>query len=155
MKKNLTIAVSSLILLLLALPLSLNANQVPAPQALDIEAAVPTIPGLEDMDTQDFMRLTPRELKKLGIKLSLRDRLVLRQVQYQVHRKLKKGEAFDLEELYDLEDRRFSIGGFLLGFFFSFIGVLIAILFGRDAVRSALYGMLVNLIIGLIVYASS
>jgi hypothetical protein len=153
MIKNFTVTISSLILLLL--PLCLNASQGPPPQALDIEAAVPTIPGLEDMDTQDFMRLNPRELKKMGIELSLRDRLVLRQVQYQVHRKLKKGEAFDLEELYTLEDRRFSIGGFLLGFFFSLIGVLIAILFGRDAVRSALYGALTSLIIGLIIGASA
>ena len=82
--------------------------------------------------------------------MSLRDRLVLRGVQYQVHRKVKKGEDFNLEELYSLEDRDFSFGGFLLGFFLGLIGLLIALLFGRNAVRSALYGMICNAIIILI-----
>ena len=106
---------------------------------------------VQNLDTEAFLALTPKALaKQTGKKLKLRDRIVLRIAQVQVKRQLKKGKSVNISEDYAAANRRFNIGGFLLGFFFSLVGVLIAILFGRNAVRSALLGALISLIIWLI-----
>jgi len=104
-----------------------------------------------EMDAEKFLALDAKGLsQKLGRKAKLRDKIVLKIVQRKVKRQLKKGEQVNIAEEFIASDRSFNIGGFLLGFFFSLIGVLIAILFGRNAVRSALLGFLVGLIVALL-----
>lgn len=83
-------------------------------------------------------------------KLKLKEKVVLKLAQRQVKKQLKKSQKVDVEEIYESAERRFSIGGFLLGFFLGLIGVLIALLFGKNAVRSSLIGLLCWAIIVLI-----
>lgn len=69
-----------------------------------------------------------------------------------IKRELRKGIKSDLDDSYRDNNRRFSVGGFLLGFFFSLIGCLIAILFGANAFRSSLLGLLCGIIVVLIAW---
>ena len=105
--------------------------------------------GTVDVDT--FANMSLKEVAaKTGKKLKLRDKIVLKLAQKQIKKNLKKGKPINAEEIYTTSDKRFNLGGFLLGFFFSLLGVLVALLFGKNAVRSALLGTLCGLIVVLI-----
>lgn len=155
MKKLLTLSLPAFLVLLLVSPQSLFAGQLPAHQPTRADIMQPTI-DLENLTAEEFLQLSPKGIREAtGKKLSLREKIVLRQVQYQVDRQLKRGETVQLDEMYKVADRKFNLGGFLLGLFLGPLGVLIAILFGRDAIRSSLYGLLVLVILGLITAAAS
>ncbi|MEL6671090.1 MAG: hypothetical protein AAFR61_02830 [Bacteroidota bacterium] len=154
MKKITTHFLPFFLLFLLTAPLGLQAGEnhssFPEPAV-----NTPTL-DLSEMDIEAFMALTPKAIKQArGAKVTLRERIVLRMAQNEVRKKLRKGEEVQLEALYKETASDFSFGGFLLGFFLGIIGVLIALLFGKKAVRSALYGMVTQLIIGLIAWVAS
>lgn len=103
---------------------------------------------------QEFVQLNAKEFAELtNQKFGLKERMVFNFTKRQVRRQLAKGEMqLQATEMYFNNSARFNLGGFLLGFFLGLIGVLIAILFGRNAVRSALIGFLCLIIVGLIVW---
>ena len=105
-----------------------------------------------EMSPEAFLEISPRDIQaQTGEKMKLGDRIALRMAQRKVKKAMRNGEALDLAAAYDDAKGNFSIGGFLLGFFLGLLGVLIALLFGWDAVRSALLGMVVWLIAFLII----
>ena len=94
----------------------------------------------------DFKSLEEASQKKL----SVREKIVAKIAQRSLKKELRKGKDIDLDDYYHRSDRRFSIGGFLLGFFFPIIGSLVAILFGGNAFRSSLLVLLCAAIVVLI-----
>ena len=99
-------------------------------------------------NVQDFVSLTWKEAAAAkNQKLTLREKLVLKIAQQKVKRNIKKDRPADAEAVYTTTAADFSIGGFLLGFFLGPIGILIALLFGRRAVRSSLIGCLCAIIV--------
>ena len=103
-------------------------------------------------NVEAFVNMTPKEIAAArGKQLKLRDKIVLKLAQKKIKKHLKKGTSVDVEEIYETADKSFNIGGFLLGFFLSIIGVLIALLFGKNAFRSSLIGLLCGAIVALIV----
>ena len=101
---------------------------------------------------ESFVKADFKSLEKASQKkLSVRDKIVIKIAQRKLKNELRKGNTIDLDDYYHRSDRRFSIGGFLLGFFFPIIGSLVAILFGGNAFRSSLLGLLCAIIVGLIV----
>jgi hypothetical protein len=111
----------------------------------------PTQNLLTNLDLNQFLNLRPQDLKHLNRgRVTLKDKIVLKLAQKSVKRQLKKGASIELDGVYAEANNNFNIGGFLLGFFFSIIGVLVAILFGKNAVRSALLGALCGLLVVLI-----
>ncbi|MCB0705467.1 MAG: hypothetical protein KDC34_09170 [Saprospiraceae bacterium] len=133
------------LMLLLFTPLiGFSAVNVEAPS---LQHEVATSQWLNDLSVDEFLALSPRDIQeKTGKKVKLADRIALRLTQ----RQLKKNKSLDFGAAYEDASGNFSIGGFLLGFFFGLIGVLIALLFGRNAVRSSLIGLLCFVIVWLI-----
>lgn len=140
-----------LLLLVFAYPAITNAAvHYPTPTISDIQANSPEA-LISQMDAEAILALKPSDVQaQTGQKMKLADRVALRLTQHQVRRAMKKGESLDMGAYYEDARGNFSIGGFLLGFFFSLIGVLIAILFGGNAFRSALLGALCGLLVVLI-----
>ena len=104
-------------------------------------SGIPTESPVTNLDPNQFLNLRSADLKHFRKgRVTLQDKIVLKLAQKAVKKQLKKGTSFELEALYAKANNNFNIGGFLLGFFFSIIGVLVAILFGKNAVRSALLG---------------
>lgn len=114
-------------------------------------SGIPTRSPVTNLDPNQFLNLRSADLKHIRKgRVTLKDKIVLKLAQKAVKKQLKKGTSFELEALYAKANNNFNIGGFLLGFFFSIIGVLVAILFGKNAVRSALLGALCGLLVVLI-----
>lgn len=142
-----------------ALAFAGSAASLPTTLTTDTE---PTVTGWflkegQCMAVKDFLMLTPRKIKeRTGEKLSLKERLALRYVQFQIKRDMKKGVSpadgtFNLDD----EDRKFHIGGFLLGLLVPLIGYPISLLFkNRNVRRSALIGFGVQIVILLILLAT-
>ena len=104
---------------------------------------------------QDFLDLSPKDItKNTGKKQKLKDKIVLRLVQKRIKKKIKNNKFFDISEEYPNATNDFNVGGFLLGFFLGIIGVLLAVLFGGNAVKSSLIGLLCWIIVLVIVVAS-
>ncbi len=126
--------------------------------SLSFTAAFGVIPGSEyslekeKLTAEKFVRLSAREFGTLtNQNLGWKQKMVLKYTQHQVKKRLSKGESINsVEEMFYNNTSRFNLGGFLLGFFLGLVGVLIALLFGRNAVRSALIGCLCLIIVGLI-----
>ncbi|WP_367390210.1 hypothetical protein [Lewinella sp. LCG006] len=97
---------------------------------------------------EDFVHLSAKDVAaRTGERLSLKEKLVLKVVQRQVKRQLKKGERVDLKSAHAEAGTTVNLGGFLLGLLLGLLGVLIALLIDRDLVTSALYGLLVLVVI--------
>lgn len=98
---------------------------------------------LKNFTTKDYQVL-------MGKKLTLRDKLVF---QFAKQGLMKTHRTVNQETLHKAVSNigsDFNLGGFLLGFILSFIGVLIALLFGGDVLRWAWKGFLIGLLVGLI-----
>lgn len=106
----------------------------------------------DKLTAEKFVQLSAKEFGTItNQKLGWKQKMVLKYTQHQIKKQLTRGESIgSAEEMYYNNSSRFSLGGFLLGFFLGLIGVLIAILFGRNAVRSALIGLLCLIIVGLL-----
>lgn len=141
----------SLSLLLVLVFISYTAEAVRPKVKVDPSATI-AYKGIENMTIESFLDLNPKKIKEeTGQKLKLKEKIVLKLVQRDIRKKVKKNEVVNFEEDYAAAKRNFNLGGFLLGFFFSLLGVLVALLFGKDAVRSAWKGFLVGLLVGLLI----
>ena len=105
--------------------------------------------GVDNVD--DFVKLSWKEAANAKqAKLTFKEKVVLKVAQRKMKKKMKKGESFSAENVYTATASDFNLGGFLLGLILGPIGILIALLFGRNAVRWALYGFLVWIVLVLI-----
>ncbi len=134
----------------MAYPLGAGTIEV-FPTTLNLNKQTSAFDGFDNLTTLQFLKLTPKDLhSRTGKRVTLKERIVLKLVQKRAKKSLTQGMRFNLAEAKATADGNFNLGGFLLGFFFSLIGVLIAILFGRNAVRSALIGALCGLLVAAI-----
>ncbi|MCB0656221.1 MAG: hypothetical protein KDC57_08805 [Saprospiraceae bacterium] len=98
----------------------------------------------------EYSQMRIKDLQELsGHKLKWQEKVSFKLTQRAIKKKLRRGEAFDFDAS---SSYRFNIGGFLLGFFLGVVGVLLSLLFGRNAFRSSLIGLLCWVIILLIVF---
>jgi hypothetical protein len=98
-------------------------------------AAVKPEDPANSMLVQQFLTLTPKKYYELtGKKMKLSQKISLRLAQWKVKKMIRKGKSVDLMALSKkgIDSSDFNIAGFLLGFFLSLIGVLIAYLVGGD-----------------------
>lgn len=109
---------------------------------------------LNDLLVRKFVELTPREYEKLtGKDLSLSQKISFKLAQWKIKRMLKKGKTVDLLSMTKkgIDTSDFNIVGFLLGFFLSIIGVLIAYLINdEEVIKWAWLGAALSLIIWLL-----
>jgi hypothetical protein len=98
----------------------------------------PVDPALNAVMVQQFLKLTPQKYYELtGKKMKLSQKISLKLAQWKIKRMLKKGKTVDLVAMTQkkgIDTSDFSIAGFLLGFFLSLIGVLIAYLIDDEAI---------------------
>ena len=103
---------------------------------------------LNDLSPQDFLELEAKDLKEMtGKRVRLRDRYALAMTKRLVKKQLKKGEKVNISAEYKENASGFSVVGFLLGFFLSILGALLAWIFFQDGLKSALLGMLCSALI--------
>ena len=88
----------------------------------------------------------------MGRKLSLREKIVFRFVKSDLLSQSNSVTKADFLKRANETGSGFNLGGFLLGFFLSLLGVLIALLFGKNVVKWAWKGFLVSLVVGIIYY---
>ena len=135
-----TIFISLFTIVLSCFSVGVYAGQFSENQPISIQENTPQI-DFENMDAEEFLALNPRALKRAtGKKLSIRERIILRQVQAQVNRKMTKGETFEISEMYQVAEDDFNGAAFALGFLLGLVGVLIAYLIDETYTRSAWIG---------------
>jgi hypothetical protein len=98
----------------------------------------PIDPAMNAALIQQFLKLTPQKYYELtGKRMKLSQKISLKLAQWKIKRMMKKGKAVDLVAMTTkkgIDTSDFSIAGFLLGFFLSLIGVLIAYLLDDEAI---------------------
>jgi hypothetical protein len=106
------------------------------------------------MLVQQFLSLTPKKYQELtGRKMSLPQKISLKLAQMKVKKMLKQGKKVDLLAMSKkgVNTSDFNIAGFLLGFFLSLLGVLIAYLLDNEAIiKWAWIGAGISLLIWLL-----
>ena len=141
---ELSLGILALILLLPASSMAVNSKRFVPPTTLEAYALDPAM----NLSVSQFAALSVKELQNMSHrKLNLQDKLAFKLTQRAIKKKIKRGEVYNFD---DAANYRFNIGGFLLGFFLGIVGVLLALLFGRNAFRSSLIGLLCWVIILLI-----
>jgi hypothetical protein len=109
---------------------------------------------LNDLLIKRFLELTPKQYEELtGKDMKLSQKVSFKLAQWKIKRMLKKGKTVDLMSMTKkgIDTSDFNIAGFLLGFFLSLIGVLIAYLIGGDdIIKWAWLGAGLSLIIWLL-----
>jgi hypothetical protein len=107
------------------------------------------------MSVEEFLALTPKKYKELtGEKLSLSQKISLRIVQKKIRKAIKNNEKVDSVTIANaVGTYDFNIGGFVLGFLLSVVGVLIAYLIGdTNVIKWAWIGFGVSFLIFLLVW---
>ena len=99
-----------------------------------------TVEQINDMTTVEIE-------KHIGKKFKLTEKAGLFLGKYKINRLLRKGySSEEVEKMLARRDFSFSILGFLLGFFLSVIGILIAwLIWGRVGLKSSAFGAIFNL----------
>jgi len=91
----------------------------------------------------DFLELSPADIAETtGKKLNLKEKVIFKLTQRKINKKIRKGIFFNTKTEYENATNNFNVGGFMLGFFLGPIGVVLAILFGGNALKSSLLGFL-------------
>ncbi len=95
----------------------------------------------------DVLRYSPKEFEAIyGVDLTMKQKLAYRFAKADIRYRMSQGDY----ELANMPSRSsgFTFLGFLLGFFFSLIGVLIAwLIWGRRGLISSLWGVLFGFIL--------
>ncbi len=101
--------------------------------------------------TLDLSTLSAKEYGVLlGKKMNLKDRIIFHFAKQELSKISKQVDKATFDGAFRSSGSDFNLGGFLLGFFLSIIGVLIAYLFGKDVVRWAWKGFWVSVLVWLI-----
>jgi hypothetical protein len=119
------------------------------------ELQIPLYGSDKTISLADFLKLTPKGYKELtGKKLKLKDKLGLKLIQREFKKCIDKDGTVNVEKMKKVDGSGFNIGGFLLGFFLSIIGVLIAYLISKgeqpNLVKWAWIGAAISLVIYLL-----
>ena len=88
--------------------------------------------------------------KMIGKKLSLRDKIVFHFAKKELLTQNATVDRQTLDKAVGYNSSDFNLGGFLLGFILSIIGVLIALLFGGNVLRWAWKGFWISVLVWLI-----
>ncbi len=105
---------------------------------------------MDQLSMDQIANMDRKEIEQqIGRKFKLTERAGLVLGKYKINRLFKKGlKAQEVKQQMGRGDFSFSIGGFLLGFFLSLIGVLLAWLFwGRKGLKSAIFGAIFNILL--------
>jgi hypothetical protein len=101
--------------------------------------------------TLDLSTLSAKEYGALvGKKMSLKDKIVFHFTKEELSKASKNVDKTTFDKAFSSGSSDFNLGGFLLGFFLSIFGVLIALLFGKDVLRWAWKGFWVSLLVWVI-----
>jgi len=106
--------------------------------------------NLGALSATQILSLTPKGYEEMsGKKMSFKQKFILKYVQHNIKRDLKKEGSVDVKNYFDEGDRRFNLGGFALGFLLGLIGVALAHIFSNNKSfrRSSWYGIGAVLII--------
>jgi hypothetical protein len=109
---------------------------------------------LSNMSVKDFLSLTPKKFRELtGEKMTLSQKISLKIAQHKLKKALKANPQAELSVMpAGIDSSDFNIGGFILGFLLSVIGVLIAYLIGdSNVIKWAWIGFGISLIIYLLI----
>ncbi len=130
---------------------SSNLHAVKTAVVTEEKSAMEIYLDMHELDGEDFLNLKAKTIRKATKKkLTLKERIHLKVVKYEMAHQMRKNADFNAEEYYRVAAGGFSLGGFLLGFFLPIIGSLIALLFGWNAFRWSLIGTLTWVVAGFI-----
>lgn len=110
---------------------------------------------LDQMSVDEILQSSNKDIQKnISSKLSLRDKVFLFTHKGKLHKAKQAGKSeAEMKSMMEHSDKQFSFIAFLLGFFLSLIGVLIAYIFMKNSkAKSSWYGLLTSAIIGLIAF---
>ena len=110
---------------------------------------------LEKMSIDEVLKSSMKEIQmETSTKLSFRDKVFLFTHKGKIKKAKKAGlNEAELQSMMEHSSREFSLVAFLLGFFLSLIGVLIAYVFMKNSkAKSSWYGLLTSALIGLIAF---
>lgn len=102
---------------------------------------------LENLNAEEILNMNRKEIEQvIGKRIKLKDRGGLMLAKYKINRAFKKGfDVNQIDQMMGAGDFDFSIIGFLLGFFLSLLGILLAwIFFGTSGLKSSVFGALFN-----------
>ena len=127
---------SLLVFALMIFNLTTSALTVPSTEPVPPKSENTVVTPFTGMTVQDFLALTPKKYKELtGEKLSITQKISLKLAQKKIRKAVKNNESIDSATMANAVDTSdFNIGGFVLGFLLSVIGVLIAYLIGDTSV---------------------
>lgn len=122
----------------------------PEPTATD-----PMVSGAflqDDISLHSFYQYSPKTHKEItGERMGIKDRAFLLFVKADLKQRHRKGESFSEGIGLDNEAKKFHLGGFLLGFLFGLIGLLLSLLWkNKNVRRSAFKGLVAWLVILLV-----
>lgn len=109
----------------------------------------------KNMSVEEILNSSNKEIQhKISSKLSFKEKVFLFTHKGKLHKAVKKGMSEEeAKSMMEHSSKEFSLFAFLLGFFLSLIGVLIAYIFMKNSkARSAWIGVLTSLLVGLIVF---
>ncbi len=154
MKAKLNLLFFPLLFSLFLLPNTTQAVVNPTPES--ISPKMENLTGSSAISLDDIVNLNAKELgKKRGKKLKLKERLGFFIMKKEIKRARKKGksDAEIIKKMSTPENDAKNIIAYLLGLFFSLIGVLLVFLIFRKSTKYAWYGFLTYLaIIALILF---
>lgn len=156
MRKNLFFVLAFLMLSMNAFTVSASFSKPETKSEVVETKPAPT--GLQDLTAEQLLSLTTKGYQELtGKKMSFKDKFVLKYVQQNIKRDLRKTGEVDIKSYFDDGSMRFNIGGFALGFFLGLIGVALAHIFSNNKSfrRSSWYGVGAVLILAIIIAAAS
>lgn len=113
---------------------------------LDVAKSTPEL-ILENLNSEEIFNMNRKEIEQvIGKRLKWKDRGGLMLAKYKINRAFKKGfDVNQVDQMMGAGDFNFSIVGFLLGFFLSLLGILLAwIFFGNSGLKSSVFGALFN-----------
>jgi hypothetical protein len=148
MKAKLNLFLFSLFLSLFFLPNFTHAVVHPTPE--NLSPKIENFTGSTALSLDDIVNLNAKELgKKRGKKLKLKERIAFFIMKKEIKRARKKGKSDTeiIQELGTPEEDAKNIIAYLLGLFFSLIGVLLVFLIFRKSTKYAWYGFLTYLAI--------
>ena len=135
--KKILLSVLMVSVCILTLQPAKAAYSLPLPSSGETGPAVKPSNPLNDLLVKRFISMTPREYEKLtGKEMKLSQKISFKLAQSKIKRMLRKGQTVDLLSMTKkgIDTSDFNIAGFLLGFFLSLIGVLIAYLIDDEEI---------------------
>ncbi len=110
---------------------------------------------LDEMSMAEILASSNKEIqKKTATKLSFRDKVFLFTHKGKIQKAKKAGaDEAALRSMMEHSSKEFSLVAFLLGFFLSLLGVLLAYIFMKNSkARSSWFGLLTSAIVGLLAF---